>query len=310
LDCLDDLNPFEAFPMVTNASRRVTTARHDQHKELRFMRSTEAGDRVQHGKHAQQAQADWYYVKLPDGDVKRASIDELDAWFEAGLIDAKTMVLAGDATRWTRLGQLAGLEEEAPPVRRAPPAYVPPPLASHRPVSIDLSESPLDADNPFGSTRRRSGRSKTGWGLALGGLVLTGIMGSFVAYRQPAWAQAYVSRIKQATGLQASGAAPAIPVFPAAVEAPTSPAPQPPATPVWQSAPAGAPGGLGSVPQPVDRAGVDSTRRSAGLERTHGPKAKTNRSTGAASRTHVPPRKSAQPFTTTGNKFDPLNSSI
>jgi hypothetical protein len=242
--------------------------------------------------------------------VKRASVDELDAWFEAGFIDARTMVLAGDATRWTRLGQLAGLDEEAPPVRRGPPAYVPPPLASHRPVSIDLTETPLDEDNPF-APRRRAGRGTTGWAVALGGAVLMASVGGFVAYRQPSWAQPYVSRALHATGFQASAASPAVPVFPTAVEAPSSPASPPAqATPLWQSAPPGAPGGLGSVPQPVDHPGVDPSRHTAGSDRMHGPKGKTNRSTGAAVKAHAPARKSAQPFTTTGNKFDPLNSSI
>jgi outer membrane biosynthesis protein TonB len=61
--------------------------------------------------------ADLFYVKLADGDVHRVSLDQLDDAFQAGHIDASTMVLASGADRWTTLGDLAGIDDaEAAPV--------------------------------------------------------------------------------------------------------------------------------------------------------------------------------------------------
>lgn len=67
---------------------------------------------------------DCWYVKLSDGDVHRVTLDQLDEAFQAGHIDANTMVLASGATQWTKLGALAGIddEEEAIEAAEKPPA--------------------------------------------------------------------------------------------------------------------------------------------------------------------------------------------
>jgi hypothetical protein len=62
-----------------------------------------------------------WYVKLANGDVHRVTIDQLDGAFQAGHIDESTMVLAAGASQWTKLGEIAGLDEgseapEQPPV--------------------------------------------------------------------------------------------------------------------------------------------------------------------------------------------------
>jgi hypothetical protein len=69
-----------------------------------------------------------WYVKLADGDVHRVTIDQLDGAFQAGHIDENTMVLAAGATQWTKLGDLAGLDDdaEAPPAPAAPVAQAAP----------------------------------------------------------------------------------------------------------------------------------------------------------------------------------------
>jgi hypothetical protein len=70
-----------------------------------------------------------WYVKLADGDVHRVTIDQLDGAFQAGHIDENTMVLAAGATQWTKLGELAGLGDEAeapPPAPAAPATYAAP----------------------------------------------------------------------------------------------------------------------------------------------------------------------------------------
>ena len=56
-----------------------------------------------------------WYVKLPNGDVHRVTIDQLDGAFQAGHIDESTMVLAAGASQWTKLGDIAGLDEESAP---------------------------------------------------------------------------------------------------------------------------------------------------------------------------------------------------
>ena len=52
-----------------------------------------------------------WHVRLPNGDVRVMTVDQLDAAFQAGTIHADTMVLAEDATSWQRLGEVAGLDE-------------------------------------------------------------------------------------------------------------------------------------------------------------------------------------------------------
>jgi hypothetical protein len=76
-----------------------------------------------------------WYVKLANGDVHRVTIDQLDGAFQAGHIDESTMVLAAGASQWTKLGDIAGLDDEsaseaAPPVDEEEPAYVAQPAAS------------------------------------------------------------------------------------------------------------------------------------------------------------------------------------
>ena len=64
-----------------------------------------------------------WYVKLANGDVHRVTIDQLDGAFQAGHIDESTMVLAAGASQWTKLGDIAGLDDEsASEARPAGPA--------------------------------------------------------------------------------------------------------------------------------------------------------------------------------------------
>ena len=83
-----------------------------------------------------------WYVKLANGDVHRVTIDQLDGAFQAGHIDESTMVLAAGASQWTKLGDMAGLDEG---VRCA--------LRSRPPVPVE--------DDDFArpqATRRRAAR--------------------------------------------------------------------------------------------------------------------------------------------------------
>lgn len=77
-------------------------------------------------------------VALPTGDVRRGTLEQLDEAFQAGQITEHSLVLGPNATEWTRLGDLLGLE--MPP---ATPSYAPPSVtmgpASMRPMMMDLS---------------------------------------------------------------------------------------------------------------------------------------------------------------------------
>jgi hypothetical protein len=86
---------------------------------------------------------DLWFVKLANGDVHHVSIDQLDAAFEAGHIDANTLVLPEGSTKWVRLGEAAGLDEATPPPA-APsptpaPVTVPAVAASHRPAPVSYA---------------------------------------------------------------------------------------------------------------------------------------------------------------------------
>jgi hypothetical protein len=54
-----------------------------------------------------------YVVKLPSGEARIMTIDEIDQAFEAGRIDRWTPILAPDASDWSNLAKLADLGDEA-----------------------------------------------------------------------------------------------------------------------------------------------------------------------------------------------------
>jgi hypothetical protein len=79
-----------------------------------------------------------WYVKLPNGDVHPVTIDQLDWAFEQGHIDANTLVLSEEAEGWARLGDVAGLDD-APPAAAAPapaPVHVAAPVSVAAPVRV------------------------------------------------------------------------------------------------------------------------------------------------------------------------------
>jgi hypothetical protein len=99
------------------------------------------------------AEDDDYVVKLPSGDARVMSIDELDAALEAGTIHKDSPVLAPGTVTWTTLGVLAGLDELAPPVATAPSSIAPMVLGAHE-VDVDLD----DDDGASLVPRRRAGK--------------------------------------------------------------------------------------------------------------------------------------------------------
>jgi hypothetical protein len=281
----------------------------------------------------------WFYVKHDDGDVQRFSLEQLDVAFQAGFIDAETRVLASDSTGWTTLGSLAGLDEAPAPVRprapsraaivpgpaaappglarspaafaptarafMAPPqAYSPPPLPSHRPVSVDLGvldaagQSQGYASQPPTGPRGR----KWGWAIGIASVAILGA-GATMAARQPAWTHEMLGRIGVATGAQAQPET----QWPVATTATTPPVQEPPpaATPAPEPQ---VPTTVAAVPVPPP-ADTHADDAKAG-KNAHTSHAKTRRGHAPVTAPHSAPRKGSSSFTTGGNKFDPLNSSI
>ena len=89
---------------------------------------------------------DLWCVMLPSGESRRGTLDQLDDAFQAGAIDASTLVLGPGETEWKPLGALAGLETEpapAPALSVAPPSMA---ANSLRPVMTDLDDVPVIPD--------------------------------------------------------------------------------------------------------------------------------------------------------------------
>ncbi|HZU83911.1 MAG TPA: hypothetical protein VE987_13380 [Polyangiaceae bacterium] len=258
---------------------------------------------------------DHWYVQLADGDVHRVTLDQLDEAFQLGHVNAHTMVLAAGSSRWARLGQLAGIDAPGPAT-----AY------SERPVSMDLSDVLI-------SPPARAGRR---WLFAV--MALAVATGSVASIQHPAWTRRYqpylagAARAARASAYAtnwtpwrhaatpATAAAAASPPPVAATPLPTGPTATSPAP---AQAPTAFPAAAG-----VEPAAAPSTAATAAAfpSTKEGPAGRPPpRHEGTATRKAVtavpkaaraapppaPPAKSRPSvFTTGGNKYDPLNSSI
>jgi hypothetical protein len=178
----------------------------------------------------------------------------------------------------------APVAHAASPAMTRPPVapQVAPMVASVRPVVFDLGHAADLGDVPF----RKS--SRKGW--VIGGVVaaLAAGVGGFIVVTQSS----------------ASSQPEPAPVFAAAAAAPqptTAPDPvAPPSNPQPQMA------GMSSIMDPTQSHLTDDQRKKL-LEADK--KSKTHASTSGPSTWHAPKEKSTG-FTTSGNKYDPLNSSL
>jgi hypothetical protein len=302
-----------------------------------------------------------WYVKLANGDVHRVTLDQLDGAFQAGHIDESTMVLAAGATQWTKLGDLAGLDDDAAPaappdpqpqyvapapapIRAAPvaqatyvapvrsayaapvqapahlaparapaayaaPASVAPSYAANslRPMSMDLGDA-ADYDMPF---RRKS---RTGWVVAVLGLLVVAGGGSVAANRSHLDLASFGIGGKSDLANAAAAAALAAPPPPAADPVVAAPPPTPapaaapaPATPAANAAPAD---GSPLNPQFTTRLNEDTKQKLLAADKSHDQKSKARHAGGGAVHSGGSSKAKSTTFTTGGNKYDPLNSSI
>jgi hypothetical protein len=279
-----------------------------------------------------------WYVKVADDDVHRMTLDQLDGAFQAGHIDESTMVLAADATKWARLGELLGLDDageesggpDGPPqaVEAAPaqvsrayaapvPVAVPPVVAAPartvpvatvasvapapafmpntlRPMSMDLEDDALEA--PF----RRS--SRKGWIVGVIGVAAIAGGVGFVATRARAGASSDVTT--------AAAARVVAPPPPPAVDPPAPPPPAP-VTATNTKAPSAGPAEASPMnPHFTDRFNEDQKLKLLAADKEHEQKAKARHTGGGGAASRGAPKSKSTTFTTGGNKYDPLNSSI
>jgi hypothetical protein len=220
-----------------------------------------------------------WYVKTPDGDVHRVSLDQLDEAFQAGRIDENVMVLAAGSTKWAKLGELAGLDTPVPP----PPAMP----NSLRPVSMDLS---LDLDEDAFKKKPRKGVAIVA---TLGILAVLG--GILVANR------AHLGSSSDSTV--------------AASPPPAAPTPPPPVA-AADPTPPPAPSPAVATPPPADttanKLSDEQKSKLAAADKALEAKSKARKKNRASAGGGAPQSRKykSQGFTTGGSKFDPLNASM
>jgi hypothetical protein len=272
-----------------------------------------------------------WYVKLADGDVERFTLDQLDEAFQNGQIDENTTVLAAGSDQWLKLSDLLGLADATPPpppptptpqaftgapaarqqafhppapIATPPHAAIPamqakpmirPPAGmpvmagavSVRPVTFDLGNQFDGGDVSYPKRSRK--------GLVVGFLGTAAVLGAAAFF--------VVTRTAQS-----ASAADTTPVFAAAI-APAAPMP---VTPTPPSTPQTSMPGLSPVMDPTQRLSDDQKQKLLEAEKktkSH-PKGHGGGGGGGGTATASRSKSSSATFTTTGSKYDPLNSSM
>ncbi len=223
---------------------------------------------------------DLWYVQLPSGAVRLMTLDELDTFFNEGIIDERAHVRRDGSSAWHTLAEVAGLDEQ----ETIAPTFTPPPVSvmpnSIRPVAFDVADLELDLD--LAPARSTSSKKRfMAYGVLLGAVAA----GVFVA----------ASRY----GLPGNA-----PTVAQAAIAPVAPAPAKETTPVAAVAPAAGPtapatsGARLSESQKQALLSADKERAAQQAER-----AKARRVLHRA-------KGSGPVFHKGGNKYDPLNSKL
>jgi hypothetical protein len=123
---------------------------------------------------------DLWHVQMESGEVRQLTLDQLDAFYQNGIIDEETYILQDGEMEWRKLGEVLGIEPEAaqapvssttptpsPMSYGAVPSYdrVSPLPYSIRPVVSELDSQELDLDDVV---FKKSSMPKY---LAVGGLI-------------------------------------------------------------------------------------------------------------------------------------------
>jgi hypothetical protein len=90
---------------------------------------------------------DLWHVQLESGEVRQLTLDQLDAFFQNGIIDEDTYILQDGEMDWRKLRDVLGLDDEpAAPEAPAPaPVYVAPAPAPAAATLVGVAPPP----NPF-----------------------------------------------------------------------------------------------------------------------------------------------------------------
>ncbi len=213
-----------------------------------------------------------WYVKISDGTVHPATLEQIDSAFNAGQIDENTRVLAAGEQQWKRLGELAGLDaapSETPPSVTV--SVAPSPPYTVRPLTLDL-------DDDEAALRPKS-RKKMVVGTLAGVLVIGGIVGA-------------VGRYGGDASPAVAAAAPSPPTPAASAADPVVPAP---------AASSAAPG--------EPRFSEEQKARLLAADKEREEQAKSRRTVHQDS-VHGSRSYKSQGFSTGGSKYDPLNANF
>ncbi|MGH7436846.1 MAG: hypothetical protein ACRENE_14325 [Polyangiaceae bacterium] len=257
--------------------------------------------------------SDLWYVKLPSGDVHRVTVDQLDEAFQRGQIDGRTLVMGANTERWMTLAEILGDDGSESPAARPAPApvyrYVPHTPYSLRPMSVDFE----DVDVVVAPPRRNGSATRAFAAFAItAAFAVVAVVRPDLRASAVARVQATVRTLSAARTQTVTATAPD-PV--AVTQPPAASSPVPPLTlaAAPPSAPVAAP-----LPSTAPRHDGDSAQVSRPTPQTNQSKpqpqhAKVPRKASPPSRAKSAvawPKRDSRVFTTGGNKFDPLNSSI
>jgi len=276
-----------------------------------------------------------WYVKLADGDVERVTLDELDGAFQNGQIDENSMVLAAGTDQWMKLGELLQAADATPPppqptpaplnaaqhsapvvqamvqpmahpaamVRQPSPMQAPirsvmtvaPPALPNVPVANTLRPMSFDLEADDVQFPRRSGKGKK----AVAVLGIAAVLG----------ATAFVV-VKPGTS---SAPEPSTPAFAAAAALPPVAPPPETAKPAPPAPMQASMSGASSVMDPTKHDPLTDAQKQKLAEADKKGKAHERSHGGGGAVSHSAPAtrsKSSAAFTTSGNKYDPLNSTL
>ena len=168
-------------------------------------------------------------ILLPSGEVRTGTLDQLHEAFDAGCVDASTLVLAPGATEWSTIGALAGLDDEAP--APAPETLRPVAFDAALPSQESLRELPFEADEPEPAPPPQKSRGR--WIVAATAAsvaivaVIGGAQGTKGVAKDDSPKAAAAAPIATATEITTTATEPANPIASAAPSASAQPAAEP-----------------------------------------------------------------------------------
>lgn len=161
-----------------------------------------------------------WHVQL-GGVVRTMSLDELDAAFQAGVVDERTMVLKAGALRWTTLGDAAGID--------AQPNSIAPMATDIAPPSVTLGPSAF-MPGALDTAELATFRPKRRVGRALAALAAVALVGG-AAFGAKSYGvdelTAKVTSLVKAPSIEGAGSTRATAIAPAAADVPVALAAKP-----------------------------------------------------------------------------------